>query len=724
MKLRNRFANTIPSIILAGVILSPWLPVRSVQFTASAGSRADEKDSEDLPGLKLQFQSLQPGQEGQTDARLARMVMLYVPAGETASPFLPVGKFKATWSGKIEIDLGSETTFSAVGSGKLDLKVNGNRILQAKGPVLDGVTSQPITLNQGANTLEVVYESPADGDAVLRLYWETAEFRREPLVWSVLRHPPTDRELRLGQDLREGRELVATQRCLRCHRSDDKEMMKPGAMPELGMDAPSFEELGKRLRPQWMARWIQDPAGLRPTATMPAVLVDGKTGGNAALDQRAADIASYLSQMGKPAAKNPLVEEEVQQGTRLFAQLGCLACHTPPDRTDFTDDEKKRIPLRDISAKWQPAALREFLLKPDAHYQWIRMPDFGLKEKEAGLLASYLLSQEIRGIFVEEARKTDPERGKQLLQSTGCLNCHLLKSPGLPSTLQAPAWENLQSDRLKAGCLDMAPNHRGPQWNLTRDQIKKIQAFAADRRKALDRDNATEFATRQMKILRCGSCHRRDQQEDDWSQLRDEEMGLVAALPPVDPESEPRHFKADQIRPSLTWTGEKLNTAWLTRFIGGKMPYKPREYLRARMPAFTRRADLLATGLAHEHGVSSRESIPDQSSEKLGSIGRELVGKKRWSCTACHDMGKTEAVGVFESPGPNFMYVKERIRREYYDRWIWLPSRVEPGTKMPQVYMFGKPSLLADILDGDASKQVEAIWQYILEGRNLKAPGE
>jgi hypothetical protein len=259
---------------------------------------------------------------------------------------------------------------------------------------------------------------------------------------------------------------------------------------------------------------------------------------------------------------------------------------------------------------------------------------------------------------------------------------------------------------------------------LTAEQRQAIQALLADGRQSLRRESAVEFASRQMRILRCNACHRRDDQEDTWSQLRDEEAGLTAGLPAVDPETEPKHFKADQIRPSLTWTGEKLKPEWMATFIAGKLPYKPREYLRARMPAFTRRADLLAHGLAHEHGYSAQPETIVAPDEKLAEIGRDLVGKKRWSCTACHDMGKTEAVGVFESPGPNFMYIKDRLRHEYYDRWMWLPSRVEPGTKMPQVYMVGKPSLLADVLQGDASRQIDAIWNYILQGKGLKPPAE
>ena len=77
---------------------------------------------------------------------------------------------------------------------------------------------------------------------------------------------------------------------------------------------------------------------------------------------------------------------------------------------------------------------------------------------------------------------------------------------------------------------------------------------------------------------------------------------------------------------------------------------------------------------------------------------------------------------MFEAPGPNFMYIKERLRREYYDRWLWGPTRLEPMTKMPTVYNYGKPSPLAEILDGDSGKQIDAIWNYLLLGDKIKPP--
>ena len=67
------------------------------------------------------------------------------------------------------------------------------------------------------------------------------------------------------------------------------------------------------------------------------------------------------------------------------------------------------------------------------------------------------------------------------------------------------------------------------------------------------------------------------------------------------------------------------------------------------------------------------------------------------------------------------MYIKERLRPEFFDRWLWAPTRVELETKMPSVYQ--EKSLLKDVLDGDPDRQIDAMWQYLLQGESIK-PGE
>jgi mono/diheme cytochrome c family protein len=205
--------------------------------------------------------------------------------------------------------------------------------------------------------------------------------------------------------------------------------------------------------------------------------------------------------------------------------------------------------------------------------------------------------------------------------------------------------------------------------------------------------------------------------------LKDENDGITADLPAVPPEKD-SPLPAEQVRPTLTWAGEKLKPEWTADLLAGKLAYKPRPYLRARMPAFPRRSLLLAQGLAAEHGCPPKSPPDPPVEEKRAEIGRMLSAKNKWGCVGCHQVGKAAAVGVFEAPGVNFAYGKERLRREFFDRWLWAPLRVEPGTKMPTMYFWGRPSQLADVLGGDSAKQIDALWQYLQQGSKMKPPGE
>jgi hypothetical protein len=63
--------------------------------------------------------------------------------------------------------------------------------------------------------------------------------------------------------------------------------------------------------------------------------------------------------------------------------------------------------------------------------------------------------------------------------------------------------------------------------------------------------------------------------------------------------------------------------------------------------------------------------------------------------------------------GINFSQVSRRIRKEYYDRWMRDPLRIDPQTKMPRYSADGRSTQVREILDGQAPRQFEALWQYL-----------
>jgi hypothetical protein len=69
---------------------------------------------------------------GKTDTRPARLVALFVPAGQPVSPFLAPGPFTARWEADIVAELRAEYTFSVETSGTATVTINGAQILDSR----------------------------------------------------------------------------------------------------------------------------------------------------------------------------------------------------------------------------------------------------------------------------------------------------------------------------------------------------------------------------------------------------------------------------------------------------------------------------------------------------------------------------------------------------------------------------------------------------------------
>lgn len=629
------------------------------------------------PGLIAAYTASESGKA--TDTTIASNVWLYVPAGKSPTPFLPGGKFTADWEGLITMDKPAGCAFQAEVNGGLKVEVNGQVALET---ATDGATAigNPVAFNRGPNILKVHFTSPAQGDAFVRLSWKPKGGFLQPIPGEALGHQSDTPELKQAKKLHLGRELFAEYRCVKCHTGPAPD----SAMPELTMDAPAFDGIGSRRNYAWMARWIADPKASRAVARMPKLL----HGTNAKGDAEA--VASYLASLKtdapKPAASEP-TKEQAEAGKKLFETLHCEACHNPPDST--AADERK-IFLNRVLEKFAPGSLAEFLQKPEVHYAWIRMPNFKLSQAEADELAAYLNSKADKaGDIAGPSDAATIERGKKLVQTSGCLNCHVLK---LENQFSARALTNLTGDQWKQGCLAGAPDRgeKAPQFMFTAEEREALQAFGATDRAALTRHVPAEFAERQSRLLNCRECH-----------------GKVEGIPAFDT------------------LGGKLKPEWAKAFIAGEINYKPRPWLDARMPAFTARAEALAEGLAMGHGQPPQTEPEPPIDMDAVKVGQKLVSMAGGlSCVLCHAVGDTAAAQVFngEAAGINFAYSGQRLLRPFFEQWVTNPQLIDPSTKMPVYFDEEGKGLLADVYGGDGAKQRNAIWQYLRLGKKMPPP--
>lgn len=180
-----------------------------------------------------------------------------------------------------------------------------------------------------------------------------------------------------------GRLLLGELQCLACHSAAKKntaDRITPKA-------APVLDRAATRIQPDYLRKYLADPASVRPGATMPNVL------GSVPADQRPAAVEAlvqYLASVARqPAAITYPRVGDGKAGETLFHRVGCAACHGSqrPGAKPLTGGK----PLGDLSRKYTLDGLARFLRDPHAVRPGGRMPSLNLSGEEAQRIAAYLL---------------------------------------------------------------------------------------------------------------------------------------------------------------------------------------------------------------------------------------------------------------------------------------------------------------------------------------------
>lgn len=209
----------------------------------------------------------------------------------------------------------------------------------------------------------------------------------------------------------EAEALISELGCLHCHEASDSLRLRMPPKP-----APRLEEVGARISPSYLRRFLSDPASTRPGTSMPDLL-----GGLEAEEREAAleELVHFLSARGGPLDTAPTSASVgmLEEGRQLLHEVGCVACHQPAESLDQLADwfqfeageqdppapanddayvpegtlPPPEIPFGNLAEKTQLTALRAFLLDPVAVRPSGRMPSLELSRKEAHDIAVYLL---------------------------------------------------------------------------------------------------------------------------------------------------------------------------------------------------------------------------------------------------------------------------------------------------------------------------------------------
>lgn len=384
--------------------------------------------------------------------------------------------------------------------------------------------------------------------------------------------------------------------------------------------------------------------------------------------KQAADVAAYLGSLKDAAWKGeaiPTDAKSVAEGAALVEKLH-LGFWVEPLTKERRHTE---------------GGLVEQLQQPALYHADTVFPDVRLTKAEAAQIAAYIRSKQPAATA---ARGGNAEAGKAVVTAS-CLTCHSPKGATVASTAVSLE-EMLRRDWTVKGCV---ADNRGaaPDLHLSGEETAALIAFRnADRDVgvgSLRRWSPHEYVASQMKRLHCTECH----------------AGA-----------------GESKVPDLTFVGEKLDRDWMTKLFEGKHA-KIRPWMDARMPAFASRAANLSLGLAERHGVSLKNDVPAANAERAAA-GAKMAGAEGYSCIACHDAGAKKALQVFEGQGPNLQVAGERLRYDYFQRWLHWPQRISPTTIMPRYTKDRDTAVQENPYNGKAEQQFEAMWQYIrtLEG--------
>jgi mono/diheme cytochrome c family protein len=720
-----------------------------VLVSVGAAGAAGDIDADNLrPGLVTTYRDAATPTPVEI-VQLEPTIALALKADEAPHPRLAAGGGTVRWQGYLQVPRPGAYRFDARLRGRLRLTVAGKAVLEGevkaetpallKGPATD--------LAAGVHPIEAEF-TRLPGIARLELFWQSPHFHAEPLPHDFVGHLPAREPARLAADrlAEHGRFLAEEGSCTRCHQPAGGDRVGRGLLPRQG---PDLSDVGRRVYAGWIYRWLEAPHALRPGAVMPRMFHDDEAG---RVERYA--VTRYLASLGGPLAPatRPMNPRELrasaERGRRLFTSTGCIACHReekgkgPKGEAGPLPDAVRWFPLANLGSKTTPERLAAYLANPLTVDPSGRMPRVPLQGGEVETLARSLCQERDAAIPIdlpaapaEEAqlaafRSSDPrpeelaafrrlppdarwtDLGKRLVIDKGCNNCHTIAPGGKPfaSVLASASFDDLKKPAAQtAGCLADESGKRGraPWFAWTAAERRSLRAFLREGTAGAGSPAPMHASRVALRRFNCLACHTRDGEGGLSTELV-EELRL--------------YEKAENaeaiVPPTLTGVAHKLRTAWLRQVLTGGARARP--WMGLRMPQF---GDA-NVGRLPEALASCEGTVPDDRPHQVpltaGAIatGRRLVGKSAFGCISCHDLAGIANTGT---RGPDLAGMNQRVRYEWYRRWLEQPQRYQPGTRMPTVFPDGK-SLLTSVLGGSADAQAEALWAYLALGPGLPLP--
>lgn len=315
------------------------------------------------------------------------------------------------------------------------------------------------------------------------------------------------------------------------------------------------------------------------------------------------------------------------------------------------------------------------------------------------------------------------EQGKNLYESTGCALCHDLDVADKYTAGQLAA--------LIRSPLDVFPDGRMPDLMLEKDEAAMIAEFLTAGGRGAEFEPGDADRGRQIVADRgCAACHDGLGVENGAKAgpLRSGTCRIVGTHD-VDafrpgahdaPVYQMRravgrlqcrtcHTPSISGPPPIDEFPHKLRTEWLRDVLEGKRRVRPWEPLR--MPDFGDAAVApLVRGLSAASGEGAERRGPDHDPAAVAE-GIRLIGAGGLACIKCHDYRGYASIGT---RGPDMVFMHDRMRFDWFRRWMLNPQRILEGTSMPDYFGFKSAA--------EAEATVALLWNAMSLDRQMPLP--
>ncbi len=567
------------------------------------------------------------------------------------------------------------------------------------------------------------------------------------------------------QSAQRGQKLFKEIGCLACHAPRDAVKVSAKTTVPLG-------DLPKKYSISSLAAFLQNPHQVRPAGRMPNLIQK---------DEDAVDLASYLIGPVDFKSKNPNWRfavyhgswsnvpnyddiQPVKQGECAGFNLlpagrandygmryaGFLKINQPGDYQFHIGSDDGSLLFIDgqkvaDSDGVHPHTVQSGRAKLSSGMHAIRV-DYAQVAGEATLTLEYegpgVPRQDInRNVFLTEKGpepkaaaeadagfRFDPalaDKGRTLFASVGCANCHQFKHDGQPlkSLVAAPELSKLRPDQ---GCLaasgGVAVAAKGAQGSAADllDAATKTPApvprfdLNSNQRTALTAAlvapapaGAPKLISQMLTAFNCYGCHARD---GIGGPERDRNPLFLTTIPEMGDEG--------RVPPQLDGVGDKLTAEWLQHVLQNGA--KDRPYMLTRMPKFSlpKVRELTEAFVAEDRWDGASAATLTEAEHRVKAIGRQLVGDKALGCIKCHTFGEHRASGI---QAINLQTMTQRIRQDWFLRYMINPQTYRPGTRMPTGFPGGKATI-RDIYEGNTDQQLASIWTFLKDGGKAGLP--